>query len=370
MRKDNFKVIKNITLMIIFILLLIVFSCFLFSTKDNKLIKDIQEHISINTKVLYISNEDNYSDYPIEMFKKYDIDYLYIDSTKLSNVEKLKIENIINSKYLSNIIIIFQEGKAIDAIIEYESKNQLNEFLQKYELVPQIIGDNSNIITSVNELLKAEYALLYLPYEPIGEIDNQNKILKEISLDYGINYKKIDAYLLSKNQQKKLNTILQISTVEDQIVILIKDEEIIGSVRGINNKKDYLSKLTEYNFIDEIGYFITDINLDEFNNLISNNEKNVIIIGKDECKYCDYVIDILNDMAINYDIKINYINVGKIDSNIAIELEEQLLSLGYNDGFTAPITLMIENKKLLDYIIGASEEKYFIDIFLENGIIK
>lgn len=369
MRKDNFKVIKNIAL-IIFILLLIIFFSFLFSTRDSKLIKDIQEYISTDTKVLYISNEANYSYYPIEMFKKYDIDYLYIDSTKLSNVEKSKIENIINSKYLSNIIIIFQEGKVTDAIIEYDNEKSLNEFLQKYELVPQIIGDNSNIINSVSELLKTEYSLLYLPYEPIKEIDDQDETLKEISLDYGFNYKKIDAYLLSKNQQKKLNTILQISTVEDQIVILVKDDEIIGSIRGTKNKKDYLSNLTEYNFLDEIDFFITDINLDGFNNLINNNDKNVIMIGKDECKYCDYVIDILNDIAINYDIKINYINVGKIDSNVAIELEEHLLSLGYNDGFTAPITLMIENKKLLDYIIGASEEKYFVDIFLENGIIK
>lgn len=370
MKKDNFKVIKNICLIIIFVLLIIIFLLLLFATRDNKLIKDIKEYISTDTKVLYISDDENYSDYPKKLFEKYDVSYLYVNSTNLSNFEKNKIEDIINSRYLSNIIVIFNNGKVEDAIIEYDSEESLNKFLKSKDLIPEIIGDNSKIIDNINELLTTKYSLIYLPYKNIEEMDNQDEILKKISEDYEINYKRVDAYLLSKSQKIKLNSILQISTVEDQIVILVKDKKIIGSIRGINNKRSYLNTLKEFKFINEIGCFITYINFDEFNKLLNNDQKNIIVIGKDNCKYCNEVNESLNNIAINYDIKINAINVGKIDSDIAIKVGKTLTELGYEDGFTTPITLVVENNKLLNYIIGASNEEYFIDIFTENGIIK
>lgn len=370
MKKDNVAIVKKILIGIFFSLLVIIFFYLLFSIRDNDFVKNLKEFVSIDTKILYISDKDNYSDYPINLFKKYEVDYLYIDSTKLSNVEKTKIEKIINSNYFSNIIVVYKNGKIVDAIIEYDDKESLNKFLQQHKLIPQIIGDNSKIIDSVNELLTTEYSLIYLPYKPLDEMESQSKILKKICNDYEINYKRIDAYLLSQSQQNKLNSILQISTVEDQIVILVKDEKVIGSIRGINNKRKYLNQLEDFNFIEEIGYFITHINFDEFKNLLNNDEKNIIVIGKDDCKYCDKVNDTLNNIAINYDIKINYINVGKIDSDIAIKIEEELLNLKYEDGFTTPMTLIVENNKLLNYVVGLSSEEYFVEIFKENGIIK
>ena len=70
------------------ILLLIIFFSLLFLTKDNKLIKDIKEYIKKDTKVIYIANKKNYDNYPIDIFKKYDINYMYINSTNLSKFEK------------------------------------------------------------------------------------------------------------------------------------------------------------------------------------------------------------------------------------------------------------------------------------------
>ena len=370
MIKDNFKVKNNIVFLIILGILLVIFFSLLFITKDNSLIKDVKKFIQTDTKVLYISKEKNYKEYPIDLFRKYEVEYLYIDSNKLTNVEENKLEKIINSKYLSNIIVIYNNGEIIDAIIEYDSEDSLNKFLQKNNIIPEVIGDNTSIIEDVKTILDTDYSLIYLPYKNTEEVENQDRILKDISEDYEINYKKIDAYLLSSSQHTKLNTLLQISKVEEQIVILVKNKKVIGSIRDINSKKEYLEKLKEYKFVEEINSLITFINLNEFNNLLNNNEKNIIVIGKDECKYCDSVTTTLNDIAINYDIKINYINVGKIDSDISLQVEERLMELNYNDGFTTPMVLVVENNKLLKYVIGFASEQYFIDIFTENGIIK
>ena len=103
---------------------------------------------------------------------------------------------------------------------------------------------------------------------------------------------------------------------------------------------------------------------------MNSNSKNIILIGKEECKYCDEVISTLNTIIINYNISIKYINIGNLDSELSSNVENKLVDLGYSDGFTTPITIMIESNKLIDYVIGASSEDYFIDIFTENGIIK
>lgn len=370
MRKDNLKVVKKIWTVVLLILLLIIFFSLLILTRDNQLIKNVKEFIQNDTKILYITDKQNYSKYPIDLFEKYDIEYLYINSDNLSAIEKSKLEKIINSKYLSNIIVVFDNGKLKDAIIEFENEDHLNNFLIKHEIIPEIIGDNSSIISDVNKLLDTEFSLIYFPYEQSDTVDYQNTILKEISSEYNINYKKINAYLLSKTQKNKLNSILKISSVEDQIVILVKDRKIIGSIRGVNNKKNYLNKLDSFKFIDSIDSYITYISYAEFKNILNKDDKSIMVIGKEDCKYCDEVLKELNDIAINYDININYINVGKMDSDISLDVEKTLSNLEYNDGFTTPLTIIVEKNKLLDYIIGSANEEYFVDIFTENGIIK
>lgn len=370
MKIGNLKSTKNIILIISSAILLITFFLLFQYIRDNKLVNDIKDYIEDDIKILYITNKENYSNYPIKLFEKYDIDYMYIESTNLSKFEIKRIEKIINTKYISNVIAIFNNGKIIDAIIEYENSESLNLFLQKNNIIPEIIGDNSKIISSVEKSLNGDYTLLYFPYKYTEDIDNQEKILKEISKEYEFFYSKVEAYLLSASQQKKLNTILQISSVEDQIVILIKDKKIIGSVRGINNKLQYLELLKKFNFITKISQNVINIDYDNFVSLLNSSDKNIILISKDDCKYCTEVEEVLNEISIEYDVKVYSVNIGKLDSNMGVEVSKKLVDLGYSDGVTTPITLIVENNKLINYVIGASNKQYFVDIFSENGIIK
>ena len=135
-------------------------------------------------------------------------------------------------------------------------------------------------------------------------------------------------------------------------------------------KKEYLDKFEEYRFIDDINNYLKHISYSNFKELLKNQEKTVILIGKDECKYCNDVMTALNSISIDYNVEINYINIENMDTSIAKDVEISLTSLGYNDGFTTPLTIVVENNSLIEYIIGASNEEYFVDIFKENGIIK
>lgn len=370
MIKDNIKVAKKVLITIVITLLLVIFFSLLINTSTNNFINKIKNYTENGIKVLYISDKNNYRSYPIELFNKYDVDYMYINSLNLSNLEKSKLSKLINSQYLSDIIVVFKDGIVSDAIISYSNEEALNNFLSKNELIPNIIGDNSNIISRVEELLDSNYMILYLPYENSDTVLEQNDILSSIARQHSINYEMVNAYLLSETQKENLNSLLKISKVKDQIVIFIKDSKIFGSIRGINTRISYLNRLNEIKFINDIGNYILNINYNNFEDLLSSQQKNIIIIGRDDSKYCEDNIKILNDICSEYNIDINYLNVEKDDSKLFLNVKEKLASIGYNDSYTLPLTIIVENNKLIEYIIGASNKNYYIDIFKENGIIK
>ena len=61
--------------------------------------------------------------------------------------------------------------------------------------------------------------------------------------------------------------------------------------------------------------------------------------------------------------------IGAMDVEVAT-LKEKMENIGYDGGFSLPIVLIVESNKILDYAIGNSKEEYFLDIFIENGVIK
>lgn len=370
MNNNTFGTIKRI-LLILFIIVLVGFIIALLVFMPNKkLINNIKTFININTKVLYISNKENFSDYPIELLKKYEIEYMYIDSSKLTSYEKNQIKKIIKTSKFSNIIAVFENGKLIDTISNFKNEDEVIKFFQKYEVIPEIIGDIGDITSNIESLVLNDLMILYFPYKYTDDVEKQDIILKKIALENNIKYQMINAYLLSKNQQEKLNSLLKISSVEDQIVILVKEQKIIGSIRGINRKSEYISKMKDFEIISKMQNYMKKIDYSKFCETVYKNEKSIVVITKEDCKYCDDVIDILNKIVINYEIEINYIDIENLDSNTSKKVEEKLIELEYSDGFTTPITFIFESNKILDYVIGPSTEQYFIDIFSENGIIK
>ena len=47
-----------------------------------------------------------------------------------------------------------------------------------------------------------------------------------------------------------------------------------------------------------------------------------------------------------------------------------LTNIGYSDAFSLPLVVIVESNKILGYAIGKSNEEYFLDLFIENGVIK
>lgn len=372
--KTNVKKINDKTKKVIYIisfsLLVLLFISLVILTKDSKKIQEIKEFIKIDIRVLYVTDDDSLN-YPVEILDKYSISYKKINSTEFTIFEKRKLENIINSSYLNNILVIYKDGVIIDALIEYDSQEKVNEFLQKNALIPDKIVDNvDEIIKQTEKILDNKYSIVYMPYKDHNEIDDQDDIFKDISNEYSIEYSKIDVFSLSSSQQEKINSILGLSDVENQILILVKDNKMIANIRGIHSKNTYIEALYDLDFIAELKNKIKVIDYNEFKSELKDENKSIILLGINNSKDCEEIFNILNKMSYNYNIEVKYINLESTNSEIYKKVNEKLLNIGYTEGFSLPLVVIVESNQVLDYIIGNSSEEYFLDVFIENGVIK
>lgn len=355
-----------------FLILLSIFSIALILVTriiDNRRINEIKKYTEENTKVLYISDKDNYLKDPVDLFNKYDIDYKYINIKSWSKFEKEKLQTLLDEKNLSNTIIIFKDGRKVDSLVNYKSKFDLIEFFQKYHLVPQIIGNNENILSSVEKYINEDYMILYVPYEYGDFVEEQNSILSKISDDNDIKYKLISAYLLSDSQKESLNNLLQISNVKNQIVILIRKGKIYYSIRNVYTKDEYLEEMNKCGFINNFNS-IPNIDYSKFEQLTSNDQKSIVFIETENCKECESAKNILSKIYNVDEINAYILNVEDLQSYIANKVEARLISMGYSNAFAVPLVVIVESNKVLDYVIGVSNEDYFESIFIENGILK
>ena len=164
------------------------------------------------------------------------------------------------------------------------------------------------------------------------------------------------------------DNLLNISLVEDQILVLVKDNKMIANIRGIHSKNTYIEKLYSANFINELEIMINEINYDNFNDILEQKEKNIILLGSESEKDVNAIFNLLNKMVYNYDINVNFLNVNNSDLNNKVK--EKLETIGYNGAVSYPLVIISESNRILGYAIGNSKEEYFIDIFIENGVIK
>ncbi len=369
MNNKAFEIVKKVIVAVLICMLFLIVYVAIYNSSSMKTISDVKEYVKTGTKVLYITNKKNYKKEVKELLDKYEIEYKYVDTTDIDKIDKTRLEKLINSKYITNIIVVFVDGKVKDALIDYENYESLTTFLKHYSIIPEVLDDISGIFDNVENSLDTDFTVLYLPYKYSEEIDNQEKILKIICSKYNISFRRENIYLLSSTQQEKINKLLQISEVDDQIVIFIKNKKIIGSVRGQKMRYQYIEQMNEFEFIDNID-IVNEIGTDSFEKLVHSENKNIIVIGKNNCDSCTKVLDVMSNVLVNTDYTINYLNVETQDSDLYVKVKDKLKELEYEEGVSFPMVLITENNKLLDYSIDLPTEQYLIDMFTENGIIK
>ena len=106
-----------------------------------------------------------------------------------------------------------------------------------------------------------------------------------------------------------------------------------------------------------------------FKKVATAKENKVLVLGQTTCGYCIKAKPILNKIADDYGIEINYINVNTLTSEESGKLSKYISYLGENEWGT-PLTLIVNNGKVIDLANGLLDEEGYVKLFRDNGIIK
>ncbi len=243
-------------------------------------------------------------------------------------------------------------------------------------------GNNKNtkasgsIISEFNEKMKSKTKqVIYFGSATCGYCKLQTPIMKQLKSDYKLSYYYIDASKLNSKDKDKILKALEIEGSTPTIAI-VKNNKIIDVNVGYMEGKEAVEFFKKNKLLEDDATYkpeenLTDISFDDYKNLVGQDSKNVIVIGQTTCSHCIAVKPVLNRIAGNNNITINYLNLTKMTQEEQKELIENLKSIGYEDAdnLGTPLTLIVQNNKIEGTIEGENPPSYFTREFKKYGVI-
>ena len=93
------------------------------------------------------------------------------------------------------------------------------------------------------------------------------------------------------------------------------------------------------------------INCNEYNNIIKSKKKKLVLYARPTCDYCKKFIPILEDIANEYNIEVNYFDIDTLSVDEASKFYKSSKLLNINK-FGTPTLAIIKNGKIKHYSIG------------------
>jgi len=259
------------------------------------------------------------------------------------------------------LCFIFIELKDMGVIGSAESNEIMKEFNYTY---------NSN-----------EKKVIYYASSECGYCELQKPILEVIAKDYDIEYYSIDSTLLSNSQR---NTILEKLDIEHATptTVIVKDGKVLDTQVGYTDGRELVEFFKENKIVPKDAEYsaekyLTYVDYEEYKNLIRSEETNIIVVGQTSCSHCIAIKPALNSVAGKYDLTINYLNLTDLTEDESESFFESLEKIEYNDpdfledgSFGTPLTLIVENGKVTDYISGSKTISQLVREFKKAGLIE
>lgn len=255
---------------------------------------------------------------------------------------------------------VFIELKQGGAIVDEETNELLKEFNEKF---------NSNKRT-----------VIYYASSSCGYCELQKPILETIAGDYDMEYFEIDSATLPAKQRNEILEKLDIEHATPTTVI-VQNGKVIDTAVGYTDGRAYVDFFASNEMIPEDAVYsnessLTFIDLEEYEELVSKSKTHIVVVGQTTCSHCIAIKPALNKVAKEYNLTINYLNLTEMTEGEYNDFSLSLKQIEYNDpdfvekgSFGTPLTLIIENGKVKDYISGQRTKSQLVREFKKNGLI-
>ncbi len=119
---------------------------------------------------------------------------------------------------------------------------------------------------------------------------------------------------------------------------------------------------------DEEKKEFTNINVTQYLEYYNGEEKQLVLLARPTCQYCQIAEPIIQNVAFQYDIIIHYLNSDDFT-------DEDTSNLYYSDeyfkeGYGTPVLLLVGNKEIIDKVDGLTDYTHYVEFFKKNGYIE
>ena len=151
-----------------------------------------------------------------------------------------------------------------------------------------------------------------------------------------------------------VSSVLSVKTPESKELSNDADQIYANAQEESSSVKD--SEKAEFAYIDISQYF----------DMYHGSEKQIVLIARPSCQYCQIAEPILQKLAKDYNLKINYLDTdefGENDQQTLIDSNEAFKNLG------TPMLLVVSDDQIHDSVNGLTDAAHYIEFFKTNGYI-
>lgn len=154
------------------------------------------------------------------------------------------------------------------------------------------------------------------------------------------------------------------------LTLVVKEGQVVDSINGYVDETKLFEFLKEYDFVDDSEELLVNyISYDEYEELLESEDAEVLVIGQTTCSYCIKAKPILNQIVVDEDVEINYLNITDLSEEDINEFSTSLEYLETNDWGT-PLTLIVSEGEIIDAANGLLDYEGYVKLFKENGILE
>lgn len=225
-----------------------------------------------------------------------------------------------------------------------------------------------------------ERKIIYYASSGCGYCELQKPILESIAEEYELDYYEIDSSKLGAKQRKEILEKLEIEHATPTTVV-VENGEVVDTLVGYNEGAAFVQFLIEVELLEENSVYpgekyINFVNYDEYEDLINSKSTHVITIGQTSCSHCIAFKPAINSVGEDYDITMNYLNITNLTEEERNNFTNSLTKIEYNEpkfvedgSFGTPLTLIVKNGKVVDYISGNRTISQLVRELKKNGLI-
>lgn len=264
--KKKLIMILTVIIVIVMTVLIALLVTILKSHSIRKNVENLYNGSEIN--ILYLGRDNCsycqlFSPIIESVSKKYQFDYHFVDTNKLTDKDLIKILNTLDvdiNNFGTPYVAIVQNGKKISEQSGYANESDLFMVLQESgiiaqdEINPYVASDDDEVVKSfINILNSSTKKLVYIGRPTCTYCQKLTPILEEVSTEYNIDYYYVNTDEIESNELSAILYKLEkkSSTFGTPYLAVVQKGEKIGESSGYIEKEKLVDFIKEKGLVEE-----------------------------------------------------------------------------------------------------------------------